>query len=46
MNEIHIFFTMGMKVGIVGLPNVGKIRQEGKNYKVQEGDIIYFKFNI
>ena len=24
----------------------GKIRQEGKNYKVQDGDILHFRFNI
>jgi obg-like ATPase 1 len=24
----------------------GKYRQEGKNYEVIDGDIIYFKFNV
>jgi len=24
----------------------GKVRTEGKNYEVQDGDIIYFKFNV
>ena len=24
----------------------GKYRQEGKNYQVQDGDIIFFKFNV
>ena len=24
----------------------GKYRQEGKNYEVADGDIIYFKFNV
>jgi hypothetical protein len=24
----------------------GKIRQEGKNYIVQDGDIIFFRFNV
>ena len=28
------------------LKDTGKIRQEGKNYVVQDGDIIYFKFNV
>ena len=28
------------------LKNNGKIRQEGKNYTVQDGDIIFFKFNV
>ena len=26
--------------------DVGKIRQEGKNYIIQNGDVIFFKFNI
>ena len=50
---------MGLKAGIVGLPNVGKstifnaltksagkIRQDGKNYLVQDGVLIFFKFNV
>jgi len=24
----------------------GKLRQEGKNYIVKDGDIIFFKFNV
>ncbi|MAV64497.1 MAG: redox-regulated ATPase YchF [Pelagibacteraceae bacterium TMED237] len=28
------------------LKNNGKIRQEGKNYVVKDGDIIFFKFNV
>ena len=28
------------------LRNNGKIRQEGKDYLVQDGDIIFFKFNV
>ena len=28
------------------LKNSGKIRQEGKNYIVKDGDIIFFKFNV
>ena len=28
------------------LKEQGKIRQEGKNYLVQDGDIIFFKFNV
>ena len=28
------------------LKNSGKIKQEGKDYIVQDGDIIYFKFNV
>ncbi len=28
------------------LREIGKIRQEGKNHVVQDGNIIYFKFNV
>ena len=28
------------------LKDAGKIRQEGKNYIVKNGDIIFFKFNV
>ena len=28
------------------LKSNGKIRQEGKSYTVQDGDIIFFKFNV
>ncbi|KAF1742885.1 hypothetical protein MXB_3185 [Myxobolus squamalis] len=28
------------------LKNAGKYRQEGKKYVVQDGDIIFFKFNV
>ena len=28
------------------LKDAGKIRQEGKNYIVKDGDIIFFKFNV
>jgi hypothetical protein len=24
----------------------GKVRLEGKNYVVQDGDVIYFRFNV
>jgi ribosome-binding ATPase YchF (GTP1/OBG family) len=24
----------------------GKLRQQGKKYVVQDGDVIYFKFNV
>ena len=30
----------------LALKDKGKIRQEGKNYVVRDGDIIYFKFNV
>ena len=30
----------------LALREAGKIRQEGKNYTVQDGDVIFFKFNV
>ena len=30
----------------VAVKEAGKYRQEGKNYIVKEGDIIFFKFNV
>jgi obg-like ATPase 1 len=35
----------GMK-GMSNLKAAGKYRQEGKNYVVQDGDIIHFQFNV
>lgn len=28
------------------LKNIGKMRSEGKDYTVQDGDIILFRFNV
>ena len=33
---------MALSVGIVGLPNAGKLRQEEKEYIVKDGDVIFF----
>ena len=30
----------------VKLKEAGKMRQEGKNYIVEDGDVIFFKFNV
>ena len=30
----------------VKLKEAGKIRQEGKEYVVKDGDVIFFKFNV
>lgn len=32
--------------GEVGCRNAGKLRQEGKDYVVQDGDVLHFKFNV
>ncbi|MFY7746039.1 MAG: DUF933 domain-containing protein, partial [Erythrobacter sp.] len=30
----------------VGAKEAGKLRQEGKEYVVQDGDVLLFKFNV
>jgi GTP-binding protein YchF len=37
------FITLG---GESGAKDAGKWRLEGKDYRVQEGDVIYFRFNV
>jgi ribosome-binding ATPase len=32
--------------GEAGAKEAGKLRQEGKEYVVQDGDILLFKFNV
>ena len=32
--------------GDLGCRNAGKLRQEGKEYVVQDGDVMHFKFNV
>lgn len=32
--------------GELGCRNAGKLRQEGKDYIVQDGDVMHFKFNV
>ena len=32
--------------GEQGAKSVGKLRLEGKDYLVQEGDVMHFKFNV
>ena len=29
-----------------GAKDAGKLRQEGKEYVVQDGDVLHFKFNV
>ncbi|KAF0771409.1 hypothetical protein AaE_002452 [Aphanomyces astaci] len=36
----------GDKKGMSKVKAAGKYRQEGKTYVVQDGDIIYFQFNV
>jgi hypothetical protein len=32
--------------GEAGAKDAGKLRQEGKEYVVQDGDVMHFKFNV
>ena len=44
--EVYTYKELIQYKSELALKDTGKIRQEGKNYVVQDGDIIYFKFNI
>ena len=39
----HDFLTFG---GEQGAKDAGKMRQEGRDYVVQDGDVILFRFNV
>jgi len=32
--------------GETGAKDAGKLRQEGKEYVVQDGDVMHFRFNV
>ena len=44
--EVYTYKELIQYKSELALKDKGKIRQEGKNYVVQDGDIIYFKFNV
>ena len=44
--EIYSFAELMQFKAEVALKEAGKIRQEGKSYIVQDGDVIFFKFNV
>ncbi len=44
--DIYHFDDLMKHHSELALKDVGKIRQEGKTYIVQDGDIIFFKFNV
>ena len=44
--EVYEFKELIQYKSEPGLKEAGKIRQEGKNYIVQDGDIMFFKFNV
>ena len=44
--EIYSFAELMQFNSEAALKEAGKIRQEGKSYIVQDGDVIFFKFNV
>ena len=44
--EVYSYDDMMEYKSEVKLKEVGKIRQEGKEYLVKDGDVIFFKFNV
>jgi len=44
--EIYSFAELMQFKSEAALKEAGKIRQEGKSYIVQDGDMIFFKFNV
>ena len=44
--EVYTFDDLIQYKSEPALKDAGKIRLEGKNYIVQDGDIIFFKFNV
>ena len=44
--EVYSYSELMELKAETALKEAGKIRQEGKNYIIQDGDIIFFKFNV
>ena len=44
--DVYTFNELMQYKSELALKDAGRIRQEGKNYIVQDGDIIFFKFNV
>ena len=44
--EVIPFETFGALGSTAAVKEAGKLRMEGKEYLVQDGDVIYFKFNV
>ena len=44
--EVYTFNELMQYKSEQALKDAGKIRYEGKNYIVQDGDIIFIKFNV
>jgi obg-like ATPase 1 len=44
--EVMAFDELKEKGSESEMKKIGRYRQEGKNYEVQDGDVIFFKFNV
>jgi GTP-binding protein YchF len=44
--EVYAFDDLMKYKSESALKDAGKIRQEGKNYIIRDGDVIFFKFNV
>ena len=44
--EVYTFNDLMQYKSESALKDAGKIRLEGKNYIIQDGDVIFFKFNV
>ena len=44
--EVYTYKELMQYKSELALRDIWKKRQEGKNYVVQDGDVIYFKFNV
>ena len=43
--ESHVIVHVGLK-SEAAIKDAGKLRVEGKDYVVQDGDIMHFRFNV
>jgi ribosome-binding ATPase YchF (GTP1/OBG family) len=44
--EVYSFDDLVTYGSEAAVKAAGKLRQEGKDYVVQDGDIVFFKFNV
>ena len=50
-HDVAFYAAIGMATGVAlgyrrGAKDAGKLRSEGKDYIVQDGDVILFRFNV
>ena len=44
--EVTSYNDFIVNQGLQGAKNAGKLMQQGKDYLVQDGDVIHFRFNV